>query len=390
MSVPHSPLDPQGYYDRLGVPPTALPDEIASAFRRRARVLHPDVPTTGNTAAFVATREAYDVLIDPTRRAAYDRSARQAALLRSGPERSVRQAPPDESEVGEIPPMVPPVMPEVPIRHPRWSDLPVPLWIGAGLLILVSLVQAVIHFNRVEPPKPLPIAARMPSTSPADSGRPSAPPAPVQLPGTANYYVVPGAGPAVLWRRTGSADDLVPAGSLPPFSTVQATGMLPQHGMVEIRSTETSTALIEAARLAPGDSAAARRSYCAYNAGPLPRNGEVLERRGSGPGRLTVRNRSPQPAVVKLRGMDGGTVASVFLLPGGETSLGGLPLGVYRPDVAIGELWSRACGTFAAGMRAQRFVDLASLSSLDPLAVPFDANGASPAKDIPDQAFEAE
>lgn len=390
MPVPHSPLDPQGYYDRLDVSPAAATAEIAAAFRRKARRLHPDVPGTGNTAAFVAAREAYDVLSDPVRRAAYDRTARQATLLRSGPERSVRQAPSDESEVGEIPPMAAPVMPEVPMRHPRWSDLPLPLWVGAGLVILVSLVQAVVHFSRVEPPKPVPMAALMPAAPSGEPAQADDGPAPVQLPGSPNYYVAPGAGPATLWRREDGRDGLVPVGKLPPFSTLQAVRMVPQSNLVEVRVGEAANALVEAGRLSPGDAATARRNYCAYNAGLPPRNGEVLERRGSGPGRLKMRNHSPQPAVVKLRGMDGGTVASIYLLPGGEAELAGLPLGVYRPDVAIGELWSRTCGTFAAGMRAQRLADLAPLSSLDPLAIPLDTGGDAPATDITDQAFEAE
>ena len=37
-----------------------------------------------------------------------------------------------------------------------------------------------------------------------------------------------------------------------------------------------------------------------------------------------------------------------------------MPEGVYRPEFAIGELWSRACNMFAAGMRARRMEESVS------------------------------
>ena len=55
--------DPEGFYARLGVAPTAMPEAITAAYRRRARLVHPDVPETGDAAAFMALKQAYDVLI---------------------------------------------------------------------------------------------------------------------------------------------------------------------------------------------------------------------------------------------------------------------------------------------------------------------------------------
>ena len=60
---------------------------ITAAFRRKARVLHPDVPGTGNAEAFMSVKEAYDVLGDAGRRAAYDRSAQRLPPLRLRSER---------------------------------------------------------------------------------------------------------------------------------------------------------------------------------------------------------------------------------------------------------------------------------------------------------------
>jgi curved DNA-binding protein CbpA len=66
------------HYQLLGVVRDALPEEIAQAWRRQARIEHPDRRPTqaGDEAAarFRALAEAYQVLSDPARRAAYDRA----------------------------------------------------------------------------------------------------------------------------------------------------------------------------------------------------------------------------------------------------------------------------------------------------------------------------
>ena len=85
-------LDPQGYYARLGVEPVAPQASIVSAFRAKARLLHPDVRRTGDAAAFVAVKQAYDVLSNRERREAYDRMAREAAEETVVPEVIVKPA----------------------------------------------------------------------------------------------------------------------------------------------------------------------------------------------------------------------------------------------------------------------------------------------------------
>ncbi len=64
----------QDYYQTLGVPRAASPDDIKKAFRKLARVHHPDVAKDKASAEekFKVINEAYEVLGDPEKRKRYD------------------------------------------------------------------------------------------------------------------------------------------------------------------------------------------------------------------------------------------------------------------------------------------------------------------------------
>ncbi|XP_021769056.1 chaperone protein dnaJ 11, chloroplastic-like [Chenopodium quinoa] len=72
-------LQNSSFYEVLGIPAGASGKEIKAAYRKLARVLHPDVAlVTSNNATssvdeFIKVHEAYATLSDPKKRADYDR-----------------------------------------------------------------------------------------------------------------------------------------------------------------------------------------------------------------------------------------------------------------------------------------------------------------------------
>ena len=375
MITPRMTHDPEGYYARLGVPPSAGAEAIAAAYRRRALQVHPDVPGTGDANRFLALKQAYDVLIHAERRAAYDRISRPAALF--------------DHEPGEIGSKPFPEMKAPPTRHPRPGDLPPAVWGAMAAVLVLGVIQITLHLRLpASAPRADPIPATARAVPPQAKDEPVAltyGAAPVRLAGSPNFYIVPASSPATLWRVDEARHSLAAWGNLPQFSAVQALRLHKPTGMVEVKVTDHINGFIEAARLTPGDAAAASRAWCTFNSGPTPVNGEVLTRRAKGAARLNVDNRSSQPAVVKIRTAEGAFIASAFVSPGGQTTIEELPDEPVKVDFATGEVWSRACHGFAAGMRAVR---VTSSGVMGVLTIP-PAAGVTVA-DLPDQVFEQE
>jgi molecular chaperone DnaJ len=74
-------LDDNNYYDILGVPKDASPDDIKKAYRQLARQYHPDINPGNEDASekFKRINEAYSVLSDEDKRSNYDRFGTEKA-----------------------------------------------------------------------------------------------------------------------------------------------------------------------------------------------------------------------------------------------------------------------------------------------------------------------
>ncbi len=69
------------YYEILQISPTAEPETVHRVYRILAHRYHPDNQETGNSEVFRQISEAYKVLSDPERRAAYDVRHRETRRL---------------------------------------------------------------------------------------------------------------------------------------------------------------------------------------------------------------------------------------------------------------------------------------------------------------------
>ena len=75
------------YYDILGISQVAGINEIKSAFRRLAKLYHPD-KNPGEKEVFAGILKAYETLVDPALRNAYDRKLRYQQQLTTSAEKT--------------------------------------------------------------------------------------------------------------------------------------------------------------------------------------------------------------------------------------------------------------------------------------------------------------
>jgi DnaJ domain len=143
---------PEGdLYQLLGVPRGASREEIAQAWRRRARAEHPDSRPcdTSATARFRVLAGAYEVLGDPARRAAYDRALSHDQPSHDQPSHPapapaarvpVRHRPGPRGPAGVPPLQAGPVWVEV--RHPRPAVVPA----GEAEARLAALAELAVRY----------------------------------------------------------------------------------------------------------------------------------------------------------------------------------------------------------------------------------------------------
>ena len=149
-------------YLALGVTSEATADQVRSAYRHLARVLHPDANAGDAVAAarFRQVAKAYEVLGDPARRRQYD-------LLRAAPlpgPRAARHAPGPTGSVAVRGPSAqsaprPRAVAEVPLRREadEWSFLSAFVrWASVMTLaaIVVVVIAATVYGNDQPPPRP--------------------------------------------------------------------------------------------------------------------------------------------------------------------------------------------------------------------------------------------
>jgi len=346
---PESP-DP---YEVLGVPPTASQGAIVAAYRQLVKRVHPDVPGTGDREAFIRVQAAFRQIGDAERRVAFERSRRN-------PQRPAWR--PAETALG--------FTRAVNWRGPRFI---VPVLAVATVLALVQVAALFARPGVVAVPPPWQAAPPMAAALPERGTGVAAPVQPGPF-AAADHFV--SAGPSVPWAAG--------TGRLEPFTPVALIRPAGADGRARVRTGDGTEGPLDAARLLAGDSRAARLAACLHGAGAPPRGGQVLARQGSGTARLAVENREDRPAVVKLRGTDGTTLAALYLAPRGQAVLENLPAGPVRVEFAQGDLWSSTCGRFTAGMRAQALPTPLALSATSRLSLP------TAGSDIADDDFARE
>lgn len=97
VRTPPTAVQTASFYEVLGLRPGATCQEIKSAYRKMARVMHPDAVSDGRGDAadgFIRLQAAYATLSDPAKRALYDRSLlrlRPMATVGGGPELTRRR-----------------------------------------------------------------------------------------------------------------------------------------------------------------------------------------------------------------------------------------------------------------------------------------------------------
>jgi hypothetical protein len=136
------------HYEVLGVPTTADTAEIKKSYQRRLRTSHPDMG--GSTGLFRLVQEAYEVLSDPARRAAYDRtpkdrnSGHAGGTSNQGPRQERSRPQPDSSRQKPEPAFADMEQPPIP-----------PAWTGPAVEYRPPLVPPSGEPQKIRRPAPL-------------------------------------------------------------------------------------------------------------------------------------------------------------------------------------------------------------------------------------------
>jgi|SRR5579863_132893 len=87
------------YYEVLQISPNADAETLRRVYRLQAQRFHPDNLESGDAATFRRISDAYEILSDPERRAAYDQDHRQARTRTNGDVQAPPAEPPLSNEL---------------------------------------------------------------------------------------------------------------------------------------------------------------------------------------------------------------------------------------------------------------------------------------------------
>lgn len=121
-------------YEVLGVKSDASPEEVRKAYRKLASKTHPDVAGDDMKPLFLSVQDAYETLIDPGKRMAYDAEIGVAPPAPSEPEPEPQPREPREPTVAE--PLQQPAPDKIAFHRP----LGVKVRIGFGRLKLFAVI----------------------------------------------------------------------------------------------------------------------------------------------------------------------------------------------------------------------------------------------------------
>ena len=351
--------DPYGYYSILGITLKATQEQIKSAYREKAKHLHPDLSGADTASVFLFLKKAYDVLSSPTARAAYDRASQ-----------------------ADKPPTAPkqPVSGKRTLFSGRLLVYPSILGFIACIALLSVHREETNQQSSAEPSRALQSAA--PLSQPSNGAQPpSLPGLPISsavarggpvrdqnsakpaLPGSsspalglgrATHYVKPSESSVYTWTKDAKGGYVI-GGALPPFTSVELMSYLTSGSFAQIRLSFGQVVYVDSQYLTPGNAVAAEKAFCLYAPGQPMLNNEILTRRGFGPHNITISNAGSKPSIAVMRS-DGGVVAvSVFVAPYSSAYVDRFPSGDYRLEFATGDVWSRKCLKFVGERRTQRF-----------------------------------
>lgn len=216
------------WYEVLQVSPNAEPEVIGAAYLRLSRKYHPDVDPSAAAAEHQRLlNEAYEVLVDPARRSAFDKQRRRPPPS-SGPRGAEDQGPgagpfgTTGGNPGRPSPAPKSAGPEAHQRGP-WRTLGIVL----GLIVAVGIILAILPPRGDDPPNsPVGVTGfeRSETAGPSTSATPGVFAAEPQAP---DGQVVVGRDGAVLALKGGETRAI-------PFSAVKPTNLCCACGTYQI------------------------------------------------------------------------------------------------------------------------------------------------------------